>query len=69
MKLVPAKSIRFEKVEPEKLCNFIARKGEANVELTDVRTPQDFEGTAAEKFGLLKNAIKIPIQQLAQRLA
>ncbi len=67
MPLVIKSTIVFKKMEPAKLCSFVATHKE--VILLDVRTKAEFEGTATEKFGRLKNAINIPIQELEQRIA
>jgi rhodanese-related sulfurtransferase len=40
-----------------------------SIVLLDVRTPEEFNGKADVKYGRLKNAINIPIQQLQSRLA
>ena len=34
----------------------------------DVRTPEEFNGTAPDKFGAIKNAINIPVQDLQARM-
>lgn len=64
MKLVEKSGVVFNKVEPEKLCSFIDSIGEKNILLLDVRTPEEFDGRAEDKFGSLKNAINIPVQEL-----
>jgi rhodanese-related sulfurtransferase len=35
--------------------------------LLDVRTPEEFNGTAPDKFGKLSGAINIPVQELEKR--
>ena len=67
MPLVKKSTVVFKKVEPAQLCSFVATH--KDVILLDVRTKAEFEGTATEKFGRLKNAINIPIQELEQRIA
>ena len=67
MQLVKKSTVIFKKIEPAQLCSFVAAHKE--VILLDVRTKAEFEGTAEEKFGRLKNAINIPIQELEQRVA
>ncbi|OJW73380.1 MAG: hypothetical protein BGO59_06630 [Spirosoma sp. 48-14] len=67
MRLVEKRSIRFQNITPAELCKIVAAR--PNVLLLDVRTPQEFDGKATEKFGRLKNAINIPVQQLENRLA
>lgn len=67
MQLVDASTIRFNQIEPVAICDFI--KTDKDVLLLDVRTKAEFEGTAPEKFGRLKGAINIPVQELEQRVA
>lgn len=67
MPLVKKSTVVFKKVEPAQLCSFVTTH--KKVILLDVRTKAEFEGTAEEKFGRLKNAINIPIQELEQRIA
>jgi rhodanese-related sulfurtransferase len=68
MELVQKSSIRFNNIEPGQLCSFITNAGENNVLLLDVRTPAEFDGKAEEKFGRLKNAVNIPVQELEARI-
>jgi rhodanese-related sulfurtransferase/DNA-directed RNA polymerase subunit RPC12/RpoP len=68
MQLVEKSTVIFKKVEPQQLCSFIDSKGWKNIVLLDVRTAAEFNGTAEEKFGRLKNAINIPIQELDKRI-
>ena len=68
MTLVEKSGIIFKKVEPEQLCSFIDSIGEKNIVLLDVRTPEEFDGRAEDKFGSLKNAINIPVQELEKRI-
>jgi rhodanese-related sulfurtransferase/DNA-directed RNA polymerase subunit RPC12/RpoP len=68
MQLVEKSTIVFKKIDPQQLCSFIQSKGEKNVVLLDVRTPAEFNGTTEDKFGRLKNAINIPIQNLEERI-
>lgn len=68
MQRVKASAITFHNVSPAELYRHIAAKGKDSVLLLDVRTPEEFNGTATEKFGRLKNAINIPVQQLEQRI-
>ena len=69
MKLVQRSTVVFNKVEPEQLCSFIDSVGEKNILLLDVRTPEEFDGRAADKFGNLKNALNIPVQELEKRIS
>jgi rhodanese-related sulfurtransferase len=41
---------------------------EKSVVFLDVRTPAEFNGTAEDKFGAIKNAINIPVQELESRI-
>ena len=68
MELVKKSSVTFKTLLPQDLYNHILKTGNDNVLLLDVRTPEEFNGTAPEKFGRLKNAINIPVQQLEQRI-
>jgi rhodanese-related sulfurtransferase/DNA-directed RNA polymerase subunit RPC12/RpoP len=68
MQMVKKSTVVFDTVLPAQLYSHIKKAGVNNVILLDVRTPGEFNGTAAEKFGRLKNAINIPIQQLQQRI-
>jgi len=67
MRLVLKKSIVFKNVTPAELCKIVAAR--PGVILLDVRTSEEFSGRSDEKFGHLKNAINIPVQQLESRLA
>lgn len=69
MELVKKSSIVFARVLPQDLYEHIHKAGRENIVLLDVRTPQEFNGTAEEKFGRLKNAVNIPVQELASRIA
>ena len=66
MPLVKVSTIHFNTLQPSEICNYI--KQHPDVVLLDVRTKAEFEGTANPDFGTLKNAINIPIQELATRL-
>lgn len=68
MELVQKSTVVFRKIEPEFLCSFIDSVGEKNILLLDVRTPEEFDGRAKDKFGSLKNAINIPVQDLEKRI-
>ena len=68
MELVDKATVKFGTVQPENICNFITEKGANNVVLLDVRTPEEFNGTAPDKFGRLLNAVNIPVQELQQRI-
>ncbi|GAB2831300.1 rhodanese-like domain-containing protein [Ferruginibacter profundus] len=68
MKLVDKTAVKFNSIEPGALCSFIKDMGKKNVILLDVRTPEEFKGTAKDKFGRLAGAINIPVQQLEKRM-
>ncbi len=68
MELVKKSSIVFNKLLPQDLYVHIGKTGSNNILLLDVRTPAEFNGKAEEKFSRLKNAINIPVQELASRL-
>ena len=67
MALVKSSTITFKNVEPSEICNYIKQHPE--VVLLDVRTKDEFEGKANPNFGSLRNAINIPVQELAGRIA
>jgi rhodanese-related sulfurtransferase len=69
MKLVSKTTVKFNKIEPASLCNFITEKGKKNVMLLDVRTAEEFSGKAKDKFGKLVGAVNIPVQDLEKRIA
>ena len=68
MRLVKQASIIHSTIAPQDLYAHILKAGSSNVLLLDVRTAAEFNGTAPDKFGRLKNAINIPIQQLEARI-
>lgn len=65
MQLVDKSTIVHKSIDPGALC---ALDNNRTVFL-DVRTPEEFNGTAKEKFGAIRNAINIPLQELGKRLA
>ena len=65
MKLVDKSTIVHKDIEPLKMCLL----DEKNVVFLDVRTPAEFNGTAKDKFGAIKNAINIPVQELESRMS
>jgi rhodanese-related sulfurtransferase/DNA-directed RNA polymerase subunit RPC12/RpoP len=67
MKLVLKSSIRFKNISPAALCEIVAKK--PGTVLLDVRTPEEFNGTADVNYGRLKGAINIPIQELESRMS
>src|SRR6187399_1481932 len=64
MKLVDKSTIIHKDIEPGNMCSL----DEKNVVFLDVRTPAEFNGTAQDKFGAIKNAINIPVQELETRI-
>jgi rhodanese-related sulfurtransferase len=66
MVLVTRSSISFGSIEPDDLCDYIAKN--PNIVLLDVRSPREFEGKSHPDYGTLKNAINIPIQELDSRM-
>jgi rhodanese-related sulfurtransferase len=68
MQLVKKSSVVFKTISPQDLYEHILKTGNNNIVLLDVRTPEEFNGTAPEKFGRLKNAVNIPVQQLEERI-
>ena len=64
MKLVDKSTIVHKDIEAAKMCSL----DEKNVVFLDVRTPAEFNGTAKDKFGAIKNAINIPVQELETRM-
>jgi len=69
MKLVDKASIKFNSIEPDAICVFMKDMGEKNVVLLDVRSPGEFNGKDKDKFGKLKGAINIPVDELEKRIA
>jgi rhodanese-related sulfurtransferase len=67
MELVKKPTVSFKTIQPTDICNYISTH--PAVVLLDVRTKEEFEGKADPNFGTLKNAINIPIQELANRLS
>ena len=64
MKLVDRSTIVHKDIQPDKMCSL----NEKDVVFLDVRTPAEFNGTAKDKFGAIKNAINIPVQELEKRM-
>ncbi len=67
MQLVKKSTISFKEISPSDICNYISTH--PNTILLDVRTKLEFEGKADPNFGVLKNSINIPVQELEKRLA
>jgi rhodanese-related sulfurtransferase/DNA-directed RNA polymerase subunit RPC12/RpoP len=66
MKLVKKSSIVFNTISPEALCDYLQQHPEAVV--LDVRTKAEFEGKTTPRYGAIRNAVNIPIQELEKRL-
>jgi len=64
MGLVDKSTIVHKNIQPDEMCSLNEKK----VVFLDVRTPAEFNGTAQDKFGAIKNAINIPIQELEKRI-
>ncbi len=67
MKLVDKTSVKFNTIEPDAVCAFIKDMGEKNVVLLDVRSREEFNGKDKDKFGKLKGAVNIPVDELEKR--
>jgi rhodanese-related sulfurtransferase len=66
MALVRKSTINFKNISPASVCEVMTKK--PGTVLLDVRSPEEFNGTAQENFGRLKGAINIPVQDLENRL-
>ena len=64
MALVDKSTIVHKNIQPDKMCSL----NEKDVIFLDVRTPAEFNGTAEARFGAIKNAINIPVQELQSRI-
>jgi rhodanese-related sulfurtransferase len=67
MPLVKKSTVVFGNVAPENLAGYL--RSHPGAILLDVRTKEEFEGTANPDFGTLKNAINIPVQELDEKLS
>ena len=65
MQLVDKRRITHKTITPQQLCS----TNSSQVIFLDVRTAEEFNGTALEKFGAIKNAINIPVQELERRMS
>jgi rhodanese-related sulfurtransferase len=65
MPLVEKSTIKHKDIEPDKMCSLDEKK----TIFLDVRTPAEFNGSAQDKFGAIKNAINIPVQELEARMS
>jgi rhodanese-related sulfurtransferase len=64
MELVNKATIVHKSIQPEAMCSLDEKK----VVFLDVRTAAEFNGTAEQKFGAIRNAINIPVQELQARM-
>jgi rhodanese-related sulfurtransferase len=64
MELVNKNTIVHKSIKPAAMCAL----NEKEVIFLDVRMPEEFNGMAEQKFGAIKNAINIPVQELQQRM-
>lgn len=67
MPLVKKSTVNIKNIQPSEICSYIAQH--PAVVLLDVRTKEEFDGTANPDFGTLKNAINIPVGELKFRLS
>ena len=65
MPLVEEKTIQFKNIPLSQICKKLSDPALITV---DVRTVEEFNGTAPDKFGRIRNAINIPIQELETRI-
>ena len=65
MSLVDAATITFKNISPADLCKYLSEHPETI--LLDVRTKNEFEGKGNPNYGVLRNALNIPIQELEKR--
>jgi len=65
MPLVDPNTIRFTNIPIIQTCDKLK---DPSVIALDVRTPAEFNGTAPDKFGRIKDAINIPIQEIESRI-
>ena len=65
MELVDKSTIIHKNIQPEEMCTLDTDK----VIFLDVRTPEEFNGTAKEKFGAIRNAININVEELQARIS
>ena len=64
MELVPASTIIHKDILPANICSL----DEKQTLFLDVRTAAEFNGTAPDKFGAIRNAVNIPVQELESRI-
>ncbi len=66
MALVEKGKVAFTNVTPGELCSLV--KSNKNLVLLDVRTPEEYQGQDRGRYGHLRNAINIPIDELERRI-
>jgi rhodanese-related sulfurtransferase/DNA-directed RNA polymerase subunit RPC12/RpoP len=66
MALIKKTAIFFKTISHADICNYI--ETHPDVLLLDVRTKEEFENRGFRKYGTLKNAINIPIQEFPGRI-
>jgi rhodanese-related sulfurtransferase len=64
MELVDKSTIVHKNIQPEQMCLLDEKK----VIFLDVRTTEEFNGTTPDKFGAIKNAVNVPVQDLQARM-
>jgi rhodanese-related sulfurtransferase len=67
MPLIKKSSILYKTISPAEICGYVS--SHPGVVLLDVRTKEEFENKDYHKYGTLKNAVNIPIQELPTRLS
>lgn len=66
MELVKQSTINFKNIKPEEVCAFV--KANKKVLLLDVRSADEFDGRVQPDYGTLKNAMNIPVTELADKV-
>jgi len=66
MPLVKRSTVNMHNITPLQLCDSV--KAQPGVLLLDVRTTEEFSGKDGGHWGHLRNAMNIPVQELARRL-
>lgn len=67
MKLVKKSAVQYKSIQPSEVCPYLKQHPETVI--LDVRTKEEFEGSAHPEHGTFRNAINIPIQELDSRLS
>jgi rhodanese-related sulfurtransferase/DNA-directed RNA polymerase subunit RPC12/RpoP len=66
MALIEKDKVAFTNVSPDELCGLVGRN--KDLVLLDVRTRQEYNGQDRGRYGHLKNAVNIPIDELERRI-